>query len=193
MSVDIGLHPILARHTPESRFTHWNLSEADLIERVQLNWSKRVVSYREGVYEVDIHPSGFFSPVVYLQAGDTLVGNYESRIGSETPRKTTLVYRPGATKSPAKAVNVICYHRDVLAEDNEQVDHEWNIVSINARITDEPEPMTVGTLLANHFKTDGGTATNMTSEQFETALRTSYNYWKDKGLLAPSSNWSTYE
>jgi hypothetical protein len=32
--------------------------------------------------------------------------------------------------------------------------------------------------MANHFKADGGTSTLMTPEQFEAALRESYNFWK---------------
>lgn len=184
--LDIKIHSILSRHTLESEFTHWTLSDDNLLERVRESWHLAQTGYRDGVVVVPVHPSGFFSPVVFLQPGDQFVGSYKSRQPGETPRKSTAVLRPNAAKSAAVGVNVICYHRDVLAEDNEQFDAEWAIVSVNARITHENEPMTVGTLLANHFKADGGTDTKMTPAQFETALRTSYNYWKDKGKLAVS-------
>jgi hypothetical protein len=41
------------------------------------------------------------------------------------------------------------------------------------------------TLIANHFELDGGTATGMSPEEFEWALRESVLFWKDKALLAP--------
>ena len=56
-------------------------------------------------------------------------------------------------------------------------------MSINARTCEDEEPITVGTLMANHFHIDGGTATGMTPEEFVAALRKSYLYWKDKALI----------
>lgn len=45
--------------------------------------------------------------------------------------------------------------------------------------------MSPGILMANHFQISGGTATHMTREQFEAALRRSFLYWRDKGKIAP--------
>jgi len=180
---DIAFHSFLARHTPESRFTHWTLTEAEVLDRVQKNWNARRPSYRDGVLEVPVEPEGFFSPVVFLQPGDRLKGVYESRKEGEEPRMVTVLDRGTREKTPAVGVNVILYHKNVLAEDGETFDHDWAIISINARITEEPEPMTVGTLMANHFHIDGGTATGWSPEKFEEELRKSFLYWRNKALL----------
>ena len=45
-------------------------------------------------------------------------------------------------------------------------------------------PVLSMTLLHNHFESDGGTATDMTVQELEAALRRSMNYWRDKALLA---------
>lgn len=180
---DIGFHPFIDRHTPDSRFTHWTISRGEILQRVLGNWEDRQPSYRDGVVQVPVDPHGFFSPVVILQPGDRLRGIYEVRHGDEPPRKSVVADRGGRKKTPAVGVDVILYHRDVLAEDGEQFDHEWAVISINARITEEREPMTVGTLMANHFHIAGGTSTNMTPAEFEEALRKSYLYWIDKAKM----------
>ncbi len=90
-------------------------------------------------------------------------------------------------KSLARRVDVVLYRHDVLAENNEQSsDAEWEIVSVNGLPTEDEAPMSPGTLMANHFQISGGTATHMTSEQFEAALRRSFLYWRDKGRIAPA-------
>ena len=43
--------------------------------------------------------------------------------------------------------------------------------------------MTPATLMANHFGIDGGTETHMSPAEFEAALKASYLYWWDKGIL----------
>ena len=180
---DIGIHPFLSRHTPESRFTHWILTNEELLQRIRDAWVFHKPGYRDGVYEIPLNPDGFFSPVVVLKPGDRLRGIYEARTEGEDPRKVTVLDKGDRQKTPAVGVTAILYHKDVLAEDGETFDHDWAVLSINARITVEPEPMTVGTLLANHFHVSGGTNTGMTPEEFEAALRTSYMYWKDKAFL----------
>jgi hypothetical protein len=89
-------------------------------------------------------------------------------------------------KTPAVGVDVVLYRKDVLAEGNESTtDCDWEIVSINGRITEEEQPIHPDTLIANHFELDGGTATGMDSVEFVEALRKSVMYWKNKAMLAP--------
>jgi len=90
----------------------------------------------------------------------------------------------GASKAPAKSVDIIVYSHAVLAENGEDTaGTEWEIITINANPTAENDvPMPPGTLMANHFGASGGTATGMTAEEFEAAMRKSYEYWGDKAL-----------
>jgi hypothetical protein len=57
------------------------------------------------------------------------------------------------------------------------------IISVNARSTDEPEPMHPNTLMANHFHASGGTNTMMGDALFMAKLSASFNYWKDKAMV----------
>ena len=180
---DIGIHSLVDRQVAWSRFTHWGISQEEVLRRVQENWDQGKQGYRPGVYLVPVPPDGFYSPVVVLKPGDVLAGKYEARQEGEEPRMTVGLAASYDRKAPAVGVSVILYHKDVLAEDGEVVPNEWSILTINARITEEEEPMTVGTLLANHFHISGGTVTGMTPVEFEAALRTSYLYWRDKSLL----------
>lgn len=172
---------LASRQTPNSRFSHWEISDDELLERVAEALSSAKQGYREGVLEVPIDPSGFFSPVVELQEGDQLVGAYEARKPGEEPRKSVRRRASWRAKSAAAAVDVILYRHDVLGDDASS-DADWEIISVNARVTMEPEPIHPDTLIANHFGLDGGTPTNMDSAQFETALRTSVLYWKNRTL-----------
>lgn len=189
----IILSDFAKRQNAESRFSHFNGTTEDLISRVELSLLDSIPGYREGVLRVPLKDvDGFFSSTVTLKEGDQFTGTYAPRKPGEAPRKQIGVV--GGQKMPAKRVEVILYHRDVLAEGGENTSQadgthaEWEIVSINATPTLESEPMTVGTLLANHLheagSNDGGTSTGMTDEDLVKALRTSYLYWRDKAMIA---------
>ena len=65
-------------------------------------------------------------------------------------------------------------------------DAEWEIIAVNAHITNEEVPIQPNTLIANHFQLDGGTATGMSAVEFEEALRKSVLFWKDKAMVSPA-------
>ena len=91
-----------------------------------------------------------------------------------------------AEKMPAKQVEIVLYHKDVLAEDNERsTDADWEIVSINASPVKGDMPIAPGVLMANHFHWSGGTVTNMSDEEFVKQLKISAEWWIDKCLLEP--------
>lgn len=177
------------RHRPDQPFSHFAISEEELLARVGARLSQAKPGYREGVVLVPVDPAGFYTSTVALKEGDVLRGSYKPRRAGEAPRKQVGVV--GGQKMPAAAVDVVLYRRDVLLEDedaNSLTGADWEIVSINARPTLEEEPMTVGTLLANHFHVqgsdDGGTSTGMTADELVEALRVSYAYWRDKARVA---------
>jgi hypothetical protein len=137
--------------------------------------------YRTGVIRVTIDPTGWKSRSVVTDENSVFRTTMESRVAGETPRKTTRVL---VEKLPdAKLVEVILYHNSVLAEKDEpRSGAEWDVITILTHPTEVAAPMNVGTLMANHFGADGGSNTLMNPEQFEKALRESYDYWKDKAL-----------
>lgn len=184
----IAISEFVKRQTKKSEFSYYNGSWDDLLEIVKIRWRARKPGYREGVVLipvlVDPEQTNFYSNIVELKEGDQLQGSFKARQEGEEPRKSVGVV--GAKKMPAAHVEIVCYSHEVLKENNEQsCDSDWEVISINA--SPYPEnvevPMPVGTLLANHFQFSGGTATNMTPEEFEDALRKSVEFWKNKSRV----------
>jgi len=153
-------------------------NEKTLIEMVSNNSILSTPGYRDGVVLVPVLPRFMRCPVVPLTPNLEFKTTYESRIPGETPRKRTVAV---VDQLPiAGYVSAVLYRHDVLVEDGDASgDSEWEVVALLAHPESKPEPMNVGTLMANHFKAAGGTATNMTPEEFEKALRESYNFWKN--------------
>jgi len=180
-NISIAFNRFVYRQTPQSQFSHWDIPDAEIYDRIEENWDNKKAGYRSGVWLVPISPAGFYSGVVELKEGDKLSGEFSSRKKGETPRKHMWVK---GKKLPAVAVDVVLYSHNVLAENNEfDTDAHYEIISINARNTVEEQPIEPMTLLYNHFNADGGTATNMTNDKLVEALRESFEYWKNKVLV----------
>jgi hypothetical protein len=198
VGASVAFTKFVRRQTPESSFSHWTISDEDMLERIQdaaLRGDYKD-SYRPGVIQVSIwvHPPGeFFTGVIELKEGTKLVGEYKARQPGEEPRKEihvsrmqSIVPRRIVEKQEAVAVDVILYHHRVLLEKNEnETDADWEIIAVNARTTSGPQPIHPMTLMHNHFGSGGGTDTKMTSEEFEAALREGFEYWKNRAMLAP--------
>jgi hypothetical protein len=186
----IHITNFVRRQTPQSGYSHWTLSDAELLECVQRNFDKAKPGYRDGVLLVPVEPKGFFTSTVLLRDGDKLVGEYVSRREREEPRKSTYVlsnkFGEPVEKIEAVSAYVVLYAHDVLAEKAEQeTDCDYEIVSVNASATEEEAPIPTGALIANHFELSGGTSTKMTDSEFVALLRKSIMYWKDKAQAAP--------
>lgn len=181
------------RHTPDSPFSHFEGSEAKLIQLVKDNLDKARDGYRDGVCLVPVPPERFKTGVVKLKENDALTGSFSARRPGEEPRKhvyakklQSLVPRRYVEKAPAKAVDIVLYSHNTLAEKDEyESEADWEIVSINASPFEGELPIHPMTLIANHFELDGGTATNMSPEEFEAKLKESVLAWKDLALLEP--------
>ncbi len=183
----IAFSAFVRRQTPESEFSHFTISDEEVLKRVFDNWHKRKPGYRDGVILIPIEPDGFFSSVIQLKEGDNLVGQFKARREGEKPRKSTF-YAGSASKMPAKSVDIVLYRADVLAEDKDNgrsADSDWEIVSINASPTEEEMPIPTGALIANHLHLSGGTKTNLSDTEFVNLLRKSVEFWSDKALVAP--------
>lgn len=185
--LDIHINPFVRRQTAESQYSHWILSDEDLIDRIRLAFAAYKHGYRDGVILIPVDPQGFYTSIVTLADGDRLVGQFKRRRLEEDPRQSVVKDR-GTTpleelKQPAVKVDIILYRDDVLAEDGSATGHEWNIISVNAYPTEEEAPIEPNVLIANHFHLSGGSKTAMTPGQFETQLRISVLYWKDKAMV----------
>ena len=182
----IGINEFVRRQTSTSEFTHFDGS-FERVQRLVLEHFKDAKgSYHQedGVRLVEVPAEGFFCGLVTLEEGDELVGGYKARRPGEEPRKELRLLKEGATKLPAKHVDVVLYRKETLeAEGEAYTGCDWDIVSINGRATEGEMPIHPDTLMANHFGLDGGTPTKMDAEQFESALEESVLFWKDKALL----------
>ena len=172
---------LASRQTPESRFSHFEGTETELLDLVFDNFFSGKEGYREGVWLVQVPPERFKSGVVQLSEGDPLQGTFEARREGETPRK--VVTTIGREKLPARHVEIVLYRRDVLEEDPEySAVADWEVISINASPTGAAVPVPPNALIANHFGMSGGTDTGYTALEFEEALRESIMFWHDKAM-----------
>ena len=149
--------------------------------------------YRKGVILVSISTDdlpGLKSRVVRVNRGTEFVTVCKSRVPGEAPRKKSMAL---VDELPdAQFITAVCYHKDVLAEDNDRsTECDWEVVAVLCQIDDD-EPIAVGTLLANHFKLSGGTATKMSNDQFVAALEKSVKYWSNKALGVTRQEWEDY-
>ncbi len=136
--------------------------------------------YRQGVLCIPVPHGMFRSGIIQLEPGMELTGGFEPRRQGEAPRK--FVTAKGE-KMPAKHVEIILYSREVLEEDPDYKAHaDWEIISINASPSECPAPIPPDALIANHYGLSGGTDTGMTPEEFESALRQSIDFWRDKAM-----------
>jgi hypothetical protein len=174
---------LAARQTPESRFSCFAGTWDELItlcEEAYESTDKRLPAYRDGVLRLLVDPTRFETGITKLQPGQPLFGMFQSRQEGEAPRKALFAR---GDKVPAQYVEIIIYRDDVLRETpGYEPASEWEIISINASPEPYHVPIPPQTLMCNHFEMDGGTATKMTAEEFEAALRKSLEYWHDKAM-----------
>lgn len=177
----VAFNNFVRRQTAESPFSHWTITDDELIQRVisQLSNEQFTPGYRDGVVTVTINPHGFFSSVTQLNEGDKLHGEFKARREGETPR---IQMHAKGSKMPAKSVEVVLYRHDVLGTDA-NTDATWEIVSVNASPEQGEIPIHPDTFMHNHFGSDGGTATNLSDADFVAKLKKSFLYWKDKALV----------
>lgn len=182
----IVINPFVRRQTTDSPFSHYAGDDFEKVRQlVEENFVLNSPGYRRGVLLVRVPAWGFFTGLIELQDGDSLVGEFKARQQGEEPRKHVYANQPRHQKAKAHRVDIVVYHRDVLAEDHSGSDPtaDYEIVSINASPTDDEVPMTPETLIANHFHWDGGTATNMTDADFIAALKASAEFWRNRAMV----------
>jgi len=192
----ISFNPLTNRQVADSHFTHWTISEEEIIARVREAWLQGVavdyVGEVEDAYDtakplvLSIPPAAFYSPMVKLEAGDNLIGKHEARYGQdEEPRTSMKVLRPGAQKLPAGKVEVVLYsHELLLTSDDASSDADWEIITIDASA--DGCPIHYDTLIRNHLGLSGGTDHGLSDSEFVEVLRRSFPFHTTHAQLAPA-------
>lgn len=87
-------------------------------------------------------------------------------------------------KAPAKRVSLIVYSREALGADVSSADADAEIVSINASVTVEPEPMHPFTMARNELGMIGGTPGHYTAEEYARAVV----FWSQHAMVTPGDH-----
>jgi len=170
-----GINTLALRQTPESKYSHFAGTWEELKSLVEGNFGQAKPGYRDGVILVSVPAEKFFSGVVEITPDTPLRAVFSARRKGEDPY--VQVEAVGGEKLPAKVVEVICYRHDVLGSDA-STDAEWEVVSLNARPTDEPEPPTPVAMARNLLELSGGTKATYTAEE----LARSIIYWSKRAM-----------
>jgi hypothetical protein len=135
-----------------------------------------VPGYMDGVMLVRPNPAGFLSGVVEIDKDTELSASFVARRKGEDP---FIDVRAVGVALPAKAVDVVVYRHDVLTKDGDNsTDAAWEIVSVNARPTEEEEPQGPVSMARNHLGLTGGTKHEYTADEFAKAIV----YWSRRAL-----------
>jgi hypothetical protein len=172
MATTIATNPFVTRQTAESRFAHFDGSWPELEALVLEHFDEGRRGYRDGVMLVPVPPERFYSTTVEVGPDTKLGARFEARQQGEEPVLSVVAH--DLPKQPAKAVDIVLYSHGVLAEDGDaSCDAEWEIISVNARVTEAEEPMDPVTMARNFLHLAGGTKGKFTAQQFaETII-----YW----------------
>ncbi len=153
MAPTIAFNAFARRQTPESSFAHFDGSEALLLALVGEAFDKAVFRNEPGtVRSVPVPPAGFYTAVRRIELGMPLQTNFAPRAPGEEPVSRTVC---AGKKVPARHVEVILYHRDLL-DASVSTDAEWEIVSINGSPSEGSLPMDPVTMARNQLVRVGG-------------------------------------
>ena len=158
------------RQTSYSRFSHTTHSWDELAELTEKHIDNNI-SGRKGVILVQVPSKGFFSALAKVEDVTEWIEVYEAR--QEGEEKVMTRHGVVDKKPEAHFVDIVLYHVDVLAEDEDYVkegDHEWEIISINARVEEEPAPVPPITMSRNYLVEKGGTKVEYSAEEFAKSI-----------------------
>ena len=137
--------------------------------------------YKPGVIVLSIPPCfagfRFYSGVTVLTETTPLRARFAARRPGEEP---FVEVQALGRKNEAVAVDIILYSRALLVEEGENpdADTDYEIVSINARTSAEPEPMSPMAMARNFLALPGGTKAEYTAAQFAEAII----YWSTRAM-----------
>ena len=137
--------------------------------------------YKPGVVVLSIPPGfadfRFYSGVTVLTETTSLRARFAARRSGEA---AFVEVKAIGRKTEAVAVDIVLYSRALLVEEGEhpEADTDYEIVSINARTSAEPEPMFPMAMARNFLALPGGTKAEYTAAQFAEAII----YWSTRAM-----------
>lgn len=169
------------RHTPQSGFSYFTESWAELLELVRKHWDSATPGYKDGVVKVSVPPELFVSGLVRVGEFTDLRATFAARRNGEAP---FLSVTGAGDASKTLRVEVILYSHDLLAADGDNAgDSDYEVVSINASpyASETPEPMNPIAMARNFLGQNGGTKATYTAEQFAEAI----DFWSRHCMRTP--------
>ena len=168
-------------YTPAGNQSHFEGSWEELLLLVQVQFVFAIPGYRDGVLRVPVPPERFFSSSVQVHTDTELRAVFEPRRVGEEPFLQVLAL---SEKRPALGVEIILYRHDVLKETEESSSEaEWEVVSIQARSSEEEEPMHPVTMARNYLQRPGGTKGEYAAEEFAKSIW----YWSTRAKAVGST------
>lgn len=205
MPKQVDINPFVRRQTAKSRFSHFEPrsgNPADTwteLEAIARRYSKTFRARPSGPIQAvrlpDNELHGFFSGVVEVDEQTKFKTVFAPRADGELPYIQTVAVN--GKKTPAKAVELIFYHRSQLpihdrtytpkgSDTPVVLNGLWQLISINARASIEPEPPTPQAMARNTAAAlglpegVGGTARHYTPEEWMRAVL----YWSQRTMSA---------
>jgi len=170
-----ALNSFVRRQTADSRFSHFAGTEDQLLDMLTEHFGNATPGYKPGVCLVSVPAEGFFSGVVELTEDTELKATFEARREGEDAFINVVAV--GATKLPAKFVEIVLYSHDELGAEA-TTNATWEIISINARPTEGDEPMHPIAMMRNMLELTGGNKATYTADEFCKAIR----YWSSRAM-----------
>jgi len=170
----IGINSFVLRQTAEAPYSHYEGTWEALVALVGANFSRANPGYKEGVLLVPLPPEGFWSSTVPVTPETELRAVFQARREGEAKY---LSVRARGGKSQARFVFAVLYSKAVLGAEA-TTEAEWEVVSINARETEDEEPMDPMTMARNFLELPGGTKGDFTAEQFARSIV----YWSCRAM-----------
>ncbi|MDQ7814273.1 MAG: DUF3228 family protein [Patescibacteria group bacterium] len=173
----VTINSFVRRQTVESKFSHFEESWEELVALVEAHMDEAKPGYRDGILLVPVPAAGFKSGVVLVNETTELKVSFGARRRGEEPYVDVVAL--GGQKLDAGYVEIVLYAHYVLAEENEaETDADYEIISINARATAEPEPQHPVSMARNFLQMAGGTKAEYTAEQFAESII----YWSTRAM-----------
>ncbi|MFQ6611028.1 MAG: DUF3228 family protein [Fidelibacterota bacterium] len=152
----------------------------------QLNNGRFAEGYRKGVVLVEVADhllKYFFSPMIKITENTPLTAEVHRRREFEEPYIRVRARDGELMKT--KKVELILYHHDVLAEnDEDETEADWELIAFNT-IPEGIEHMPMGpvTMMRNQLELPGGTAAYYSSEEWAKSVR----FWQRYAMLEGKS------
>ena len=152
----IKMSDFAKRQTKKSKYGHFSGTWEELELLVTQHFYNQKQGYRNGVVLVVVPPERFFTSIVKVDENTFFAPEFSARQEGEVPYLSFVSV--GGRKMPAKSVEIALYHKDVLAENDENsTDADWEIVSINCSPFTGGVPLPPMTRARNNLRMVGGT------------------------------------